>query len=204
MISLEDFLKIEKYEKDLFPHVGNKLIYENLYPFGNEADYEEYQIFLETLDKQSSENYYKDISEEINETNEYLYHITSLKYGLEKTLESFKRKDGIKPEKNQKKSFHYRRVYMLVEDISDNEIFKLGKDLTNSDKFLLIRFNLRKYTKNERRYPKWHIDPNVKDDKGIWTRELMPFAYLEYAIVENNKIGEFKTYKEIKNMNFNL
>lgn len=132
--------------------------------------------------------YFNEISTKINKMK-YLYHVVRYdnEYKDINTIKkSFDKKDGIKPSKRQRKSNHYRRTYCFTEYCSVNDI--LG--VSQSYNFCLIKIKLKEYLNDfPNRKIEWFEDPNTNN--GIWTREMIPYNYLEFFDINNkNKINE--------------
>lgn len=130
--------------------------------------------------------YLSDKSNEINKMN-FLYHIISFNkeddnsdvkhFTLENIKESLKKKGGIKPGRRERLSNHFRRVYMWEENanVEDMWVFIQKSDL--KDKAFFIIFDLKNYLKQLKREMEWFEDPNA--NKAVWTREMIPYRYLE-------------------------
>lgn len=151
--------------------------------------------------------YLSDKSNEINKMK-CLYHIISFNkkddnndiedekyFTLENIKASLKKKGGIKPVRREKLSNHFRRVYMWQENanIEDMWVFIQKSDL--KDKAFFIIFDLKNYLKQLNRKMEWFEDPNA--NKAVWTREIIPYRYLEIFEIHSKEDIE-KILKENK------
>ena len=140
--------------------------------------------------------YLSDKSDEVNKMK-YIYHVVPLddKYKtFDNIKESFKKKYGLKPSKREKKSKHFRRTYCFTENCKKEDIFSFTNQNNSLNDFILIRIKLEDYLKEfPNRKIEWFEDPNMIN--GIWTREIIPYKFLEFFEIINK---EFLKDIEIK------
>lgn len=137
--------------------------------------------------------YLSDKSNEVNKMK-YIYHIVPLDKNrkLNKIKESFKKKYGLKPSKREKKSKHFRRTYCFTENCKKEDILSFANQNNSLNDFVLIRIKLEDYLKEfPNRKIEWFEDPNMNN--GVWTREIIPYKFLEFFEIINKEFP-----KEIK------
>lgn len=137
--------------------------------------------------------YLSDKSNEVNKMK-YIYHIVPLDKNrkLNKIKESFKKKYGLKPSKREKKSKHFRRTYCFTENCKKEDILSFANQNNSLNDFILIRIKLEDYLKEfPNRKIEWFEDPNMNN--GVWTREIIPYKFLEFFEIINKEFP-----KEIK------
>lgn len=131
--------------------------------------------------------YFNNLSKDINKCK-FLWHIipcSDNKYlSLENIKQSFKKKGGLKPSKREKISKHFRRTYVWKENQNVEDIWDYIKRCNSTNHFILVKIKLKEYLnhRNDRKI-EWYEDPNTRG--GIWTREMIPYYYLDFYDLHN-------------------
>lgn len=191
-----DYNKHPKFKQH---KTNNRLIFQTNVSVDNKdvisaCDLFGYKISWQIKDKNSKgfiiePIYFDEVSAKVNKMK-YLYHVVPLdnKYKtFDNIKNSFKKKWGLKPSKREKKSSHFRRLYVFTEDVNKKHIFDIAVGNKSLNDFCLIRIKLQDYLKEfDDRQIEWFTDPNM--DKAVWTREMIPYKYLEFFEIKNMQI----------------